>query len=63
MNIDRMIHTLLFKLSIKHKIFVLEKKNYRNCHVFKSYLLKIDDNDSVEFQSKKDFLIYLSKLK
>lgn len=58
-NIDKMINMLLLKLSRTHNIFFMEKRNYRDDKVFKSFIVKIDKT-SEEFRNKRDLLIYLS---
>lgn len=60
MNIDKMINMLLIKLSKKHDIFFMEKRNYRDDKIYKSFIVKIDKK-SEEFRNKRDLLIYLSK--
>lgn len=60
MNIDKMINMLLIKLSKKHDIFFMEKRNYRDDKIYKSFIVKIDKT-SEEFRNKRDLLIYLSK--
>lgn len=62
MNIDKMINMLLTKLSTKYKVFFIEMKTYKDMKIYKNYKLKIDNNKN-EFKSKRDLLIYLSKLK
>ena len=61
MNIDRMINMLLIKLSQNHKIFYMEKRNYKDTKIYKSYLIKIDDITK-EYNSKTDLLFYLKEM-
>lgn len=60
-NIDRMINMLLLKLSKTHDIFFIEKRNYRDVKVYKTFIVKIDET-SEEFRNKRDLLMYLSKM-
>ena len=62
MNIDRMINMLLLKLSKEHDIFYMEKRTYKNMETYKSYIITINKKKE-EFRSKRNLLIYLSKLK
>lgn len=61
MNIDRMINMLLLKLSEKQNIFYMEKRNYINGKVYKSYIISIK-KQSEEFKSKRELLLYLKEL-
>lgn len=61
MNIDKMINMLLIKLSKTQSIFFMEKRNYRDSKIYKSFIVKID-KITKEFRNKRDLLIYLSKL-
>jgi len=54
-----MINMLLLKLSKTHGIFFMEKRNYRDNKVYKSFIVKIGET-SEEFRNKHDLLIYLS---
>lgn len=60
MNIDKMINMLLIKLSKTQSIFFMEKRNYRDSKIYKSFIVKID-NTTQEYRNKKDLLTYLSK--
>lgn len=62
MNINKMIDMLLIKLSYNKSVFYLEKRNYKEGKTYKSYLIKIGNNTK-EFKSKKDLLLYLSNHK
>lgn len=62
MNIRRTIDLLLQKLSIKHKVFYMERRNYNNAKVSKFYLLSIDDEKET-FGSLIDILAYLKQRK
>lgn len=59
-NIDRMINMLLITLSKNHNVFFMEKRNYKEDKIYKSFIIKID-KISKEFKNKRDMLIYLSK--
>jgi len=61
MNIDRMINMLLLKLSEKQNIFYMEKRNYINGKIYKSYIISIKKQNE-EFKSKKELLLYLKEL-
>lgn len=61
MNIDKMINISLINLSKTHKIFYMEKRTYNEEKINKNYLVKIDNNTN-EFRSKRDLLIYLSNI-
>lgn len=60
-NIDKMINMLLLKLSKTHDIFFMEKRNYRDDKVYKTFIVKIDKT-SEEFRNKRDLLMFLSKM-
>jgi hypothetical protein len=60
-NIDKMINMLLLKLSKKHDIFFMEKRNYRDDKVYKTFIVKIDKTRE-EFRNKRDLLMFLSKM-
>lgn len=60
MNINKMLNMLLLKLAKTHNIFFMEKRNYRDDKVYKSFVVKIDKT-SEEFRNKRDLLIFLSK--
>lgn len=60
-NVEKMINMLLLKLSKTHDIFFIEKRNYRDAKVYKTFIVKIDET-SEEFRNKRDLLMYLSKM-
>ena len=62
MNIRRMVDLLLQKLSIKHKVYYMERRYYNNAKVSKSYLLNID-GDTMTFGSLIEILTYLKQRK
>ena len=62
MNIRRTIDLLLQKLSIKHKVYYMERRYYNNAKVSKSYLLSID-GETETFGSLIDILAYLKQRK
>ena len=62
MNIDKMINMLLLKLSKARSVFYMEKRTYKDMKIYKSYIITINKKKE-EFRSKKDLLIYLSRLK
>jgi hypothetical protein len=62
MNIDKMINTLLLKISKTKSVFYMEKKTYKDMKIYKSYTITINKKKE-EFRNKKDLLIYLSNLK
>lgn len=49
---------LLLKLSKEHNIFYMERKKYKDCKVYKSYIINID-GDNRTCTRKKDLLTYL----
>ena len=55
-----MINMLLLKLSKTHDIFFIEKRNYYDDKVYKTFIIKIDKT-SEEFRNKRDLLTFLSK--
>lgn len=61
-NINEAINRSLLILSQKHKIFYMEKRNYKDMKCFKSFILKIDDSETNEFNNKADLLMYLKEL-
>jgi len=61
MNIDKMVNMILIKLSQDHNIFYMERRSYKDNRVFKSFIIKIDDNTE-EFNSKKDLLLYIKEM-
>ena len=62
MNIDKMIDMLLLNISKTKSVFYMEKRTYRDMKTYKSYLITINKRKE-EFKSKRDLLIYLSKIK
>lgn len=62
MNIRRMVDLLLQKLSIKHKVYFMERRYYNNAKVSKSYLLNID-GDTMTLGSLIEVLTYLKQRK
>ena len=62
MNIRRMVDLLLQKLSIKHKVYYMERRYYNNAKVSKSYVLSIDGK-SETFGSLIEVLTYLKQRK
>lgn len=62
MNIDKMINMLLLNISKTKSVFYMERKTFKDMKTYKSYLITINKNKK-EFRSKRDLLIYLSKLK
>ena len=61
MNIDKMINMLLISLSANHKVFYMEKRNYKDRKVYKSYNIKINSKN-VEFRNKRELLLYLTNI-
>ena len=59
-NIDKMINIILIMLSKTHNIFYMEKRNYKEDKIYKSFIIKIDKT-SQEFRNKRDLLLWLSK--
>lgn len=62
MNINKCINMLLISISKKDNVFYIEKKTYKECKVYKSYVLKIGKTKNREFKSQKDLLLYLKEL-
>ena len=52
---------LLLKLSETQDIFYMEKRNYRENKIYKSFVIKLN-KETKEFKNKRDLLLYLSKL-
>lgn len=55
-----MINMLLLKLSKEYNVFYMEKRNYKEDKIFKSFFVKIG-NSKEEFKNKRSLLMYLSK--
>lgn len=55
-----MINMLLLDFSKKSNVFYMEKRNYNQGRVYKTYIVK-HDNKTKEFKSKYELLTYLSK--
>ena len=53
---------LLLNLSLKHKIFYMEKRNYKEGKCYKDYVVKIDDKESMSFRNKTNLLLYLKEM-
>jgi len=47
--------------SKNHKVFYMEKRNYKELKCYKSYTVKIDKTTK-EFKNKVDLLYYLKEL-
>lgn len=60
MNISKYIDVLLYKLSLKHDIYYMEKITYKDGKKYKNYFIKIGEFKE-EFRNKKDLLIFLSE--
>lgn len=58
-----MVDILLMTASMKHKIFYIEQKTYKNGNVYKSYKVKIDKKKIQEFNSLTGLLIFLKDWK
>lgn len=57
-NIKKMINMLLQKLSFEYDIFYMEKRNYRDGKIFKTFIIKIG-NIKEEFRNERDLLLFL----
>lgn len=56
---NKYINMILLDISLKHKIFYMEKINYNGGSSYKTYFIKFS-NVKEEFKSKRDLLIFLS---
>lgn len=61
MNINKMINTILLKISQEHSVFYMEKRTYKDAKIYKSYLVKID-NETKECDNKTELLLYLKEM-
>ena len=52
---------LLFKLAKQYDIFYMEKQNYKDNKVYKSFFIKAGDIKE-EFKTKRDLLTFLFHL-
>lgn len=57
-NIKKMINMLLQKLSLEYDVFYMEKRNYRNGKIYKTFTIKIG-NVKEEFKSERDLILFL----
>lgn len=57
-NIKKMINMLLQKLSFEYDVFYMEKRNYRDGKIFKTFIIKIG-NIKEEFRNERDLLLFL----
>ena len=62
MNIDKAINMLLLNISKTKSVFYIEKRIYKDIKIYKSYVITINKKKK-DFKSKRDLLIYLSKIK
>ena len=61
MNIERMIDVALRNLSIKHTIFLMERRTYKDNKVYKSYILSID-GEQEEYRNKYDLFFAIKEM-
>lgn len=57
-NIKKMINMLLQKLSLEYDVFYMEKRNYHDGKIYKTFNIKIG-NIKEEFKSERDLLLFL----
>ena len=57
-NIKKMINMLLQRLSLEYDIFYMEKRNYKEGKIYKSFFIKIGKVKE-EFKSERDLLLFL----
>ena len=57
-NIKKMINMLLQKLSLEYDVFYMEKRNYRDDKIYKTFTIKIG-NVKEDFKSERDLLLFL----
>lgn len=62
MNINKMIDMLLRQISLKSKVFYMEKRTYKQNELYKDYYVKIN-NTKREFRNKYDLLLWLKDWK
>lgn len=58
---SKYINMILIKLSFNHKVFYMEKRNYKNGKSYKTYIIRIDELTK-EFTKQYDLLNWLSQL-
>lgn len=58
MSIQQMLNVIMQKISLKYKIFYMEKRTYKEGKVYKTYRVKIG-NQNKEFNSQTDLLLWL----
>lgn len=61
MNPRKMIEILLTKISLKHKIFYMEQRTYKDNKIYKHYKIKIDDGKAEEFGTLTQLLLFLKE--
>ena len=57
-----MINMLLQKLSFEYDVFYMEKRNYKDGEIYKSFFVKIG-NAKEEFKKQTDLLLFLKDFK
>ena len=57
-NIKKMINMLLQKLSFEYDVFYMEKRNYHDGKIYKTFNIKIG-NIKEEFRNERDLLLFL----
>jgi hypothetical protein len=57
-----MINMLLQKLSFEYDVFYMEKRNYKDGEIYKSFFVKIG-NAKEEFKTQTDLLLFLKDFK
>ena len=57
-NIKKMINMLLQKFSLEYDVFYMEKRNYKDGKIYKTFIIKIG-NIKEEFRSERDLLLFL----
>lgn len=62
-NVKKMVDMFLTKLSLKHKIFYIEQKTYKDGNTYKNYKIKIDNKKIQEFNSLTRLLLFLKDWK
>ena len=57
-NIKKMANMLLQQLSLEYDVFYMEKRNYHDGKIYKTFNIKIG-NIKKEFKSERDLLLFL----